>query len=325
MKTRYAQRFATLAFGAILIVGTFCAQAAFPERPITIIVSDQAGGPGDLVARALAKIVGTTLNQSVLVDNKPGVYGSLGLSAAAKAKPDGYTLGVVFMPHTVSQTLYKGTPYDLRADFTPLGKVADLFNVLVVNKDVPAKTPQELAELARAKAGDMNFGSGSTGSPAHLAGELFQRQAGAQIQHIPFRGPVDAMTNLVGGRVDFMFLSLPVALPMIEGGRVVPLAVTGARRSSLLPQVPTMIESGFKDFIVLGWTGLLAPAGLPPEIAEVLSSAIKQAATSDEFRDSISQMGVEADYATPSELGELINSEIERWDTFIDEIGLSIE
>lgn len=325
MTKQYLQSLAAVAFGAVLGSGIPAVHAAYPERPITIVVSDQAGGPGDIIARAIGKIMGASLKQPVLVENKPGVYGSLGLSAVAKAKPDGYTLGVIFMPHTVSQTLYKGTPYDLRKDFTPLAKVADLFNVLIVNNNLTARTPDELAGLARAQPGAMNFGSGSTGSPAHLAGELFKRQAGVEVEHVPFKGPFDAMTNLVGGRVDFMFLSLPVALPMIESHKVVPLAVTSNRTAPRIPQVPTMMEAGFKDFTVLDWMGILAPAGLPPEVADRLEAALRQAVESDEYKTSVSMLGIEPDFAGPAELGALINSEIAKWETFIGQIGLSID
>lgn len=314
------------ALSAALMLGAQgAAWAEYPERPITIMVSDQAGGPGDIVARAIGRQLGEAMKQTVLVENRPGAFGSLGLGAVAKAKPDGYTLGVVFMPHTVGQTLYKGTPYNLRKDFAPLAKVGDLFNVLVVNKSVAAKTPTELAALAAARPGQMNFGSGSTGSPAHLSGEMFKRQAGIDVMHVPFKGPVDAMTNLVGGRVDFMFLSLPVALPMIKNDKLTPLAVTGNRPSSVLPGVPTMAQAGFKDFVVLDWMGLLAPAGTPAPVLQRLTDEIQKASATAEYREAVAPLGIEPAFAGPAELGALIDREVAKWDQFIQQIGLKLE
>lgn len=314
-----------LAAGFALAFGTSLAQAAFPERTITIVVSDQAGGPGDIIARSLGKLMGDSMKQTVIIENRPGAYGSLGLAAVAKAKPDGYTLGLVFMPHTASQTLYKRTPYDLQKDFVPLAKVADLYNVLIANKSVPVKTPTELAALAKSKPGQMTYGSASTGSPAHLSGELFARQAGLDVLHVPFKGPVDALTQLVGGRVDYMFLSLPVAMPLIKADRVVPLALTSDRPSPALPAVPTMMQSGFKDFVVLDWMGFVAPVGTPPDVVARLSAELQKATASPDYRERLSVLGIEPAFAGPAEFGSLIQREITKWERFIRQLGLSIE
>jgi len=319
-------RIVTVAAGLAVALGLHLpAWADYPVRPVTVIVSDQAGGPGDIVARTLGKILGDSLKQPVLVENRPGAYGSLGLAAVARAKPDGYTLGVIFMPHTASQTLFKGTPYNLRKDFAPLAKVADLSNVLVVNKSVPAKTPTELAAYAKGRPGQMNFGSGSTGSPSHLSGELFKRQAGIDAAHVPFKGPVDAVTNLIGGRVDFMFLSMPVAMPMIKADKLTALAVTGTRSSSALPGVPTMSQAGFKDFVVLDWMGFVAPAGTPTAVVDRLAAELQKAVAAPEYRDRVAALGIEAGYGSPMELGGLIDREVSKWEQFIGQIGLSLE
>lgn len=298
---------------------------AFPAKSVTLVVSDQAGGPGDIVARALADHMSGTLKQSVVVENRPGAYGTLGLRAVAQAKADGHTLGIVFMPHTVSQTLFKGTPYKLRTDFTPLAKVADLFNVLLVRNDLPARTAQELAALGRQRAGALSYGSGSAGSPAHLSGELFKRQAGVDALHVPFRGPVDALTNLVGGRVDFMFLSLPVAMPMIKGDKVRALAVTSAGPAAALPALPTMKAAGFPDFLVQDWMGVVGPAGLPPAVAQALGEALRQAAASPAFRERLATLGMEPGFAPGPELGALIDSEVGKWERFIRDVGVTLD
>lgn len=315
--------FARLAAAAIGLVTA--GAMAFPEKSVTLVVSDQAGGPGDIVARALAEHMSGTLKQSVLVENRPGAYGTLGLRAVAQAKPDGHTLGIVFMPHTVSQTLFKGTPYKLRSDFTPLAKVADLFNVLIVRNDLPVRDAKGLAALARQRAGGLSFGSASAGSPAHLSAELFKRQTGVDALHVPFRGPVDALTNLIGGRVDFMFLSLPVALPMVKADKVRALAVTSPRPAAAVPGLPTMQAAGFPDFVVLDWMGVVGPAGLPPAVAQVLGDALRQAAGSANFRERLATLGMEPGFATGGELGALIDSEVGKWERFIRDVGITIE
>lgn len=300
--------------------------AAFPDRTMTIVVSDQAGGPGDIVARTLADQLAASLKQPVVVENRPGAFGSLGLRAVAQAKPDGQTLGVVFMPHTVGQTLFKGTPYQLRKDFTPLAKVADLFNVLIVRPDLPARSPKELAELARQQRGTtLTFGSAGAGSPAQLSGELFKRQANVDALHVPFKGPVDALSNLIGGRVDFMFLSLPVAMPMIKADKVRALAVTSTRTTSALPGTPTMQAAGFPDFAVLDWMGVVGPAGLPPKVAETLEAALRQAASSPALKEKLASLGMEPSYASGADLGQLIDREVTKWERFIREVGISLD
>lgn len=314
----------TLVAAATLSVAS-SAIAAWPDKPITIVVSDQAGGPGDIVARAIGQQLGESLKQSVVVDNRPGAFGTLGLRAVAQAKPDGYTLGIVFMPHTVSQTLFKGTPYQLRTDFTPVAKVADLFNVLVVNKASAARTPQELAAQMKARPGQLSFASGSAGSPAHLSGELFNRVAATQSQHVPFKGPVDALTNLVGGRVDYMFLSLPVAMPMIKGDKIVPLAVTSNRAAPALPQVPTMAQSGFPEFVMLDWMGIVGPAKLPADVLSTLSEEIRKIVLSPTFRERIAAVGMDAAFANGTDLGALIDREITKWERFTQQAGIALQ
>lgn len=314
----------TLLLGSSLLTSS-AAMADWPDKPITIVVSDQAGGPGDIVARALGQQLSASLKQSVVVDNRPGAFGTLGLRAVAQAKPDGHTLGIVFMPHTVSQTLFKGTPYQLRSDFTPIAKMADLFNVLVVPKASPARQPQELAQLMKARPGQMAFASGSTGSPAHLAGELFNRVAGTQSQHVPFKGPVDALSNLVGERVDYMFLSLPVAMPMIKADKIVPLAVTSNRSAPALPKVPTMMQAGYADFAVLDWMGLLGPAKMPPEVVARLGDEIRKIVSSPTFRERLETVGMDAAYANGGELGALIDREISKWERFIAQAGITLQ
>lgn len=303
-----------------------CSSAsAFPERSIILIVSDQAGGPGDIVARALADQMSSSLKQSVLVENRPGAFGTLGLRAVAQAKPDGHTLGIVFMPHTVGQTLFKATPYKLQTDFTPLAKVADVFNVLTVRNDLPIRSADDLVKLARTTTGGLSYGSASPGSPAHLSAELFKRQAGFEALHVPFRGPVDALSNLIGGRIDFMFLSLPVAMPMIKAGKVRALAVTSDRPAAALPTLPTMQAAGFPDFLVLDWMGVVGPAGLPPATAQSLSDALRKAVGSASFREKLATLGMEPGFAPGNELGALINSEVIKWDRFISDLGIRIE
>ena len=301
------------------------AAAAYPDKPITIIVSDQAGGPADVIARALGQQLNASLKQPVIVENRPGAYTTLGLAQVAKAKPDGYTLGIMFMPHTVLSTLYKGTPYDVRKSFTPISKAADLFNVLVVNKDVPAKSVPELVAYIKSKPGQINYGSGGTGTPAHLSGEFFKRQAGVDMQHIPFKGPADALTNVIGGRVDLMFLSLPVAMPMVKGGKLNALATTGDRRAPAALDVPTMTQSGYKDFVVLDWMGVVGPAGMPADLVDLLNKEIARAVADPELRSKLQPLGMEPAASTSTDFGALIASEVGKWEKFSKQVGITLD
>ncbi len=301
------------------------ALAAYPEKPITLVVSDQAGGPGDVIARSLGQSLSASLKQPVIVENRPGAYATLGLAQVAKARPDGYTLGIMFMPHTVLSTLYKATPYNIRQSFTPISKAADLFNVLVVSKETPAKSVSELVAFIKSKPGQINYASGGTGTPSHLAGELFKQQAGVDMAHIPFKGPVDAMSNLIGGRVNLMFLSLPVALPLVKSGKLDALAVTGDRRSPALSALPTMAQAGFKNFVIRDWMGLVGPAGMPPEITALLNAEVAKAVAGQELKDRLGPLGMEPAASTSAEFGALIQQEVGKWEQFTRQLGVSLD
>ena len=306
-------------------IASLPARAAFPDKPVTIVVSDQAGGPADVIARTLGQQLSASLKQPVIVENRPGAYTTLGLAQVAKAKPDGYTLGIMFMPHTVLSTLYKGTPYDVRKSFTPISKAADLFNALVVNKDVPVKSVADLVSHIRSKPGQINFGSGGTGTPAHLSGELLKRQAGLDMQHIPFKGPADALNNVIGGRVDLMFLSLPVAMPMVQSGKLNALAVTSDRAAPAAPHLPTMTQSGFRDFVVLDWMGVVGPAGMPADLVALLNGEVAKAVASSELRDRLKPLGIEPTSSTAAEFSALIDREVGKWEQFTKQLGVSLD
>src|SRR5213075_859540 len=240
------------------------AAQAYPSKPIRFVVPYPAGGPLDTVARLLGQKVSESLKQPVVVDNKPGAGGNIGADAVAKSAPDGYTIlmGAV-ATHAINPTLYANIPYDPIKDFQPVTQLASTPNVLIVNNSVPASNVREFIAYAKANPGKLNFGSGSTGSAGHLAGELFKAMAGVEMTHVPYKGAAPAMQDLIGGQIDLMFDNLASALGQVRAGKVRALAVTTAQRTALAPELPTIAESGLPGFDISTWFGVFVPAGTP--------------------------------------------------------------
>src|SRR5436190_11110451 len=253
---------------AVLVSLAPCALAqSYPVKPIRFVVPYPAGGPLDTVARLLGQKVSESVKQPVIVDNKPGAGGNIGADAVAKSPADGYTLlmGAV-ATHAINPTLYASIPYDPVRDFQPITQVASTPNVLIVNPSVPATNVREFIAYAKANPGKLNFGSGSTGSAGHLAGELFKTMAGVEMIHVPYKGAAPAMQDLIGGQVQLMFDNYASAATQVRAGKVKALAVTTAKRSALAPDLPTIAESGLPGFDINTWFGIFAPAGTPREI-----------------------------------------------------------
>ncbi len=251
------------------------AQTPYPSKPIRIVVPFPAGGTTDILARAVAQRLTETLGQSVVVDNRPGAGGNIGAELVAKAAPDGYTLlmGTVGT-HAINASLYAKMPYDHVRDFAPIILVAGVPNVLVVNPALPVNSVQELIAYGKANPGKLNFASSGNGTSIHLSGELFKTMTGVQMAHVPYKGSSPALVDLMGGQVQLMFDNLPSALPQIKAGKLKALAVTSAQRSTALPDVPTVIESGLPGFEASSWFGLLAPAGTPKDIIAKLNGEV---------------------------------------------------
>ncbi len=299
----------------------------YPSRPIRLVVPYPPGGPLDIMARAIGQKLTEAWNQAVVVDNRPGAGGNIGADLVAKSPADGYTLlmGAV-ATHAINPTLYGRLPYDPVKDFAPVALVAQVPNILVVNPSVPVRSVRELIDLARARPGYLNFGSGSTGSTGHLAGELFNTMAGVRMVHIPYKGGAPAMTDLLAGQVQLMFDNLANALPNVRAGRLRALAVTTLARSPAMPDLPTIAESGLPGFALTTWFGLMVPAGTPAEIVSRLNAEIVRALNAKDMRERLEKMGAgpPADN-TPAHFAAFIRAEAAKYAKVVRDSGAKVE
>ncbi|HEX7889406.1 MAG TPA: tripartite tricarboxylate transporter substrate binding protein [Ramlibacter sp.] len=299
---------------------------AYPRGPVTLVVPFPAGGPTDAMARQLAQKLGERLGQQVVVDNKGGAGGSIAAEAVAKAPADGQTL---FFGTTgtmaINPSLYAKLRYDPVKDFAPVSLMATTMNVLVVNPDVPAKNLGELMALARAKPNTVAYGSAGNGSSNHLAGELLRASAGLQITHVPYKGSAPALVDLLGGRLTMMFDTIAQQTGNIGAGKVRALAVTGPKRSPLLPDVPTAQEAGLKDFDVTIWYGVLAPAGTPAPVVERLHREIAAVMSTDDMKKRMQADGAEARPTSPAEFAALIKRDMAKWGPVVKASGATLD
>jgi tripartite-type tricarboxylate transporter receptor subunit TctC len=285
----------------------------FPDRPVRLIVPYAPGGITDITARMLGPRLAEELGQQVVVDNRPGGAGMIGFGMVARAPADGYTLVVATTALAANPILFKDIPYDARKDFTPLGLIGLVPLVLVVPPSSPATTLTEFLALVRAKPGEVNYGSAGNGSDNHLAAELFNHLTGIRATHVPYRGGGQVMTDLIAGRVAYVFATLPSALPFIGEGRLRALATTGQTRSPALPQVPTVAETAMPDFVLYAWLGLLGPAGLPAPVLRRLETAIAATLRHPETAERLRGIGHELKGGTPQEMGAHLERELDRW------------
>jgi tripartite-type tricarboxylate transporter receptor subunit TctC len=287
--------------------------ASYPNKPVRWIVPYAAGGSADLRARQIALRLSEMWGQPVIVEAKPGAGGVLGTDIVAKSAPDGYTIGMGnFAPLAVNASLMKSLPYSPLKDFAPVVLIERGPLVLMVNPANPAKTVKELIALAKAKPG-MGFASSGNGGSHHLSGEMFKAMTGIEIQHVPYKGGAPAASDLMGGHVDMMFELTYAALPAIRGGKLRPIAVTSTERLSVLPEVPTMIESGVPGFESSNWQGVIAPAGTPRDIVQKLNTAINRVLAMPEVRDILLGQGNQIGGGTPEEFAAMIKAEATKW------------
>jgi tripartite-type tricarboxylate transporter receptor subunit TctC len=294
----------------------------YPSKPIRFVVPYPAGGPLDTVARLLGQKVSESTRQPVIVDNKPGAGGNIGADAVAKSAPDGYTIlmGAV-ATHAINPTLYASIPYDPVKDFIAVTQVASTPNVLVVNPSVPAANVREFIAYAKAHPGKLNFGSGSTGSAGHLAGELFKAMAGVEMTHVPYKGAAPAMNDLIGGQIQLMFDNLASSLGQVRAGRIRALAVTTAQRTSLAPELPTIAESGLPGFDISTWFGIFVPAGTPREAVERLHAEFTRALAAPDVRGKMLALGAEPVGSRPDEFAAYIRAEADKYARVIKASG----
>jgi tripartite-type tricarboxylate transporter receptor subunit TctC len=293
---------------------------AYPERPVRMIVGFPAGGAADILARILGQRLSAVWGQQVVVDNRPGAGSTLGSEIAAKSAPDGYTLLMISSSYAASAGLYR-TGFDPIDAFAPVTLVASAPQVLLAHPSLPAKSISDLIKLAKASPAALNYGSAGNGSTTHLAGELFSQMTGARIVHVPYKGGAPALTDLIGGQIQLMFLALPAALPQIKSGKVQPLAVTSGKRSPSLPQVPTIAET-VPGYEATNWYGVLAPKATPKHIVEKLNGDMVKAIRDPEVGRTIANQGAEPVGGSPSAFAAYLRSEIAKWTKVIKQAGV---
>jgi tripartite-type tricarboxylate transporter receptor subunit TctC len=309
--------------GGVVFSATGFAQA-YPSKPVRIVSPSGAGGPVDVICRAVSQGLSDVLRQQLVVENRVGAAGLIGTEIVVKSPPDGYTLLFGFSgPLAIVPNLNPNTPYNVQRDLVTISQVAEAQYVLLVHPSVPAKSVKELIALARAQPGRLNFGSGGVGVGIHMAGELLKVEAGINLVHVPYKGAAPAMTALMAGEVDMMFNGLPPTLAFIKNGRVRALAVGGERRSPVLPDLPTVKEASGLDFKTGGWYGYLAPRGTPPAVVTQLSEAIKRTLGRPELESTLSKLATEIVYKTPQEFDRKIREESEVWAKVIKSAGIN--
>ena len=297
----------------------------YPLRPLRIIVPWVAGGGTDIVARIFTPKLTDSLGQHVIIDNRPGANGIVGSEIAAKATPDGYTLILEAVEHVINASTYARLPYDTIKDFAPVGLVAAHSLVLIVPPSLPAKSVKELVALAKSKPGQLDFGSWGQGSLAHLAGELFKNSAGIQMSHVPYKGAPQAIIDILGGRLPLMFTTMPTGAPQVRQGKLRALAVTSRDREPLLPEVPTMIESGYPGFEVGSWRGLYVPAGTPKAVITRLNRELVKVLQMSDVKERIVASGFAPMSSTPEELDAFGKAELAKWSKVAKSAGVRIE
>lgn len=304
-------RRAALVAGSLLVAGVAAAQPAYPERPVKILVGFVPGGGTDTVARVLAKELTETLGKPFIVDNRPGAANNIAAEAVARAAPDGYTLLLSAVTSAINQTLYKNLKFDFAKDFAHIAKVSEGGFYLVVPPGSPVATPKDLAAVFRKEPGRHSYGSSGVGSSIHATDEMFMTQSEVTGIHVPYRGSSLALTAVMASEVDFMFDN--TALQFIKGGKLKALAVTTRQRSPLLPNTPTMMESGYPNFESTWWYGISAPAGTSPAIVAQLNGALMKALAKPEVRTLLAQIGDVPQPNKPEEYAAFVASEVVRW------------
>ncbi len=302
-----------LACSAALLTPGLHAQTAYPDKPVRFIVPYPPGGGTDVIARIVQNRFQAALGQPIVIENKGGAGGSVGTEMAAKSAPDGYTVLFTLSSHTINPAIFPKLNFDTIKDFEPVGLVASLPQILVTGPQFPANTVAEMTALAKAKPGSVSFASVGNGSPGHLAGELQALRTGVQLTHIPYRGGGPAVTDVMGGQVPTLWVSIPAAAQFVKTGKLKALAVSTLKRSAAFPNVPTMQEAGVADFEVDSWYAMFVPAKTPKAIIERLNKALNEVVADPEVREKLLAQGAEGVGGTPEKLGQAVATEIPKW------------
>ena len=298
---------------------------SYPNKPIRLIVPVAPGGSNDIMARIIGQKIGESVRQTVIIDNRGGASGIIGTDIVAKAAPDGYTLLMMSLTLAVNPSLFKKLPYDTEKDLLPVSLVASAPLILVVHPSLPVKSLKEFIAHAKANPGKFNFGSGGPGTTPHLAGEMLKSMGGLQMTHVPYKGGGPALADLVGGQLQLMLENIPSTLPHVKSGKLRVLALSGLKRSSLVPDVPTLDEAGLKGYEIVGWNGLFLPAGTPNAIVTRLHAETVKALAAADMKERLSSMGAEGVGNTPAEFGAFVKAEIKKWAQVAHDASLRAE
>jgi tripartite-type tricarboxylate transporter receptor subunit TctC len=315
-----------LAGASLAALAAPLAAQTYPARTIRFIVPFAAGaGVLDIMARLVGQHLGQNVGQQVMIDNRPGAGGNVGAEVAAKAAPDGYTMLMGAVALVVSPYLYAKLPFDPMTDLVPVTQVNSAPLMLIVHPSLPVNSVAELIAYAKARPGQLNYGSGGVGSTPFLATELFKSMAGINVVHVPYRGGAPALADLVAGQLSFMIENVPGTLPFVKDGKLRALAITSRQRLALVPEVPTMIEAGVKDYEMIGWNGIFVPKGTPAEIVTRLSTELVKVLRSPEVVEQMAKLGAVPVGSTPAEFAAFVTAESQRWGKIIKDLGIKPE
>ncbi|MFV9474171.1 Bug family tripartite tricarboxylate transporter substrate binding protein [Advenella sp. RU8] len=313
-----------MGLGLMAMTAPVSAQTNYPERAVSLVVGFSPGGTTDVLARIMAKELTEELKQPFVVENKPGAGSTIATDQVARAKPDGYTLLMIAANSTINQTLYKNIKFDIEKDFAPVALIAKVPNILVANKKVPYNSVKELVDFAKADPKGVVYGSAGLGTSIHLAGELFKQQAGIDILHIPYKGSAPAMSAALAGEVSVVFENMPAAAPHIKSGALKAFAVTSAKRSSVFPDVPTLQELGYPDYVVDTWFGIVAPAGTPQKIVDKLNNTMAKILAKPTVIAQLDGLGAVKEINEPEQFSKLISTEVKNWGNVIRKGNISL-
>ncbi|MNP97724.1 Tripartite tricarboxylate transporter family receptor [compost metagenome] len=311
-----------LAISAALI-GTASAAGAYPDKPITFVVPSAAGGSPDVLSRLITTQIAKDTGATMVIENRPGAAGNIGISLIKRAAADGYTVGYGNINTlAVNRSLFKRLPYDVDQDLTPVAHMFDLYNALIVPAGSPVKSVQDLIDRAKKEPGRLSYGASGVGTTGHMGGELFKSMAKVDVMFIPYNGGPAAIQDLLGGRLDYMFVNTSEAAPLVAGGKVRAIGVSSLKRLALMPDVPTLDESGLKGYETVAWGGVVAPKGTPPDVVATLNAAIQKALQAPEVRTGLATLGAEPATGSPEAFKQLIDRETAKWKKIIDTAGI---
>jgi tripartite-type tricarboxylate transporter receptor subunit TctC len=301
-------------------------QDSWPNKPIRLIVPFTPGGVTDTSGRVIAEFLGKRLGQQVVVDNKPGASGNIGTALAAQAAPDGYTLVLAFDgTMVINPHVFAKVPFDTQKDFAPVGKIGDAVLILVAHPGVAAKTLQEVVALSKTQTGGLSYGTSGTGGTPHIAGELLRQRTGAVLEHIPYKGGGQALTDVLGGNIPLVYTAVAGAQGHVKSGKLKAIAVSSAQRTPALPDVPTFVEGGVADFVVNSWVGLLAPARTPAAITRRLNAELNAVLADPAAREKLAQLGIEPAPGSAEQFGEEMRRDLGRYGPVVKAAGIKVE